>query len=154
MKVHLKFELDCEPEAALEALQSPDVFQDVSAPFTTFIPLERGGFPEKWTPGPHPAYGMAFGIIPIGKQIITIDVLDEPHDVRVVRDSGGGVSGVLGLITTWEHRMAVSPLPDGRTLYRDQLTFGAGRLTPFVGIGLWAFWQYRGARIRMLSKEW
>jgi hypothetical protein len=154
MRVLLKFELDCTPDAALAALLDPSVFQAVSAPFTTFESLEPGGFPRLWTPGPHRLLGKALGIIPIGEQIVDLAVLERPGGVRFVRDSGGGVSGALAIVTTWQHSMAVSALPDGRTLYRDQLVFGAGLLGIPVWAGLWAFWQWRGARIRLLSRSW
>jgi hypothetical protein len=153
MRVLLKFELDCTPDAALSALLDPSVFRAVSAPFTTFESLEPGGFPRVWTPGPHRLVGKAFGIVPIGEQVVDLTVLDR-RGAQIVRDSGGGVSGSLALISDWQHSMAVAPLPDGRTLYRDQLVFGAGLLSVPAWVALWAFWQWRGARIRSLSQQW
>jgi hypothetical protein len=154
MRVLLKFELDCTPDAALSALLDPSVFRAVSAPFTTFESLEPGGFPHVWTPGAHRLLGKAFSVVPIGEQIVDLTVIERPGSVRIVRDSGSGVSGALAVLTGWQHSMAVSPLPGGRTFYRDQLVFGAGLLSVPAWFGLWAFWQWRGARIRSLSKGW
>jgi hypothetical protein len=42
----------------------------------------------------------------------------------------------------------VSPLPGGRTFYRDRLDISAGPLTPVVWIGTWLLWQYRAMGIR------
>lgn len=69
-------------------------------------------------------------------------------------DSGGALNGAMSVITRWQHTMAVSETEDGRTLYRDQLKFGAGPLTILMWPALWAFWQWRGRRIRRLSRDW
>ena len=46
--------------------------------------------------------------------------------------------------------MAVSALPDGRTLYRDRLDISAGIATPFIWAAMWIMWQWRAARLRRL----
>ena len=52
--------------------------------------------------------------------------------------------------------MAISPDPagTGKTLYRDRLIIGAGALTPAAWYGMWALWQWRGARLRQLAPNW
>ena len=50
--------------------------------------------------------------------------------------------------------MAVSALPDGRTLYRDQLLAHAGALDLVAWYPTWAFWQWRGLRLRQLAPTW
>jgi hypothetical protein len=154
VRILLKLVLTCEPDAAWDALRSPAVFRAVAAPFTTFESLEPDGFPRRWTAGPHPVRSRAFGIAPMGEQVIDLSFEERPDGVRRVNDRGHGVDGVLGLITLWRHTMAVSATEDGRTLYRDQLVMGAGLLTVPVWLGLWAFWQWRGVRIRALSAGW
>ena len=154
MRILLKLVLDCEPDAAWDALRSPAVFRAVAAPFTTFESLEPDGFPARWSEGPHPVRSKAFGIAPMGEQVIDLSFEERPTGVRRVNDFGHGVSGTLGLITRWRHTMAVSESGDGRTLYRDQLLMGAGALTLPVWFGLWLFWQWRGVRIRALSRGW
>jgi hypothetical protein len=142
MRIMLKFVLDCEPDAAWRALRSPDVFRAVAGPWMTFESLEPNGFPTLWPVGPHPV------------QNIDISFAEAPGDVRLVRDFGGGTSGPLAAVTTWRHTMAVAPALNGRTLYRDQLIVGAGPLTLPVWFGMWLFWQWRGLRIRQLSRSW
>lgn len=154
MHVMLKLELDCTPDAAWAALRRPTVFRAVSAPFTTFSSLEPDGFPEQWPEGDHRVRGKAFGIIPVGEQSIDISYPQPRDGVRVVRDSGGGVSGPLGLVTYWQHSMAVSELADGRTLYRDKLVYDAGLLNFVMWPVFWLFWQWRAARIRRLAPTW
>ena len=137
MRILLKLELDCTPDAAWNAIRSPAVFQQVSYPLTTFASLEDGGFPAQWPEGRHLVSVRALGLTDIGRQSIDISYPRRRDGVRVVRDTGVGVSGPVSLVTRWRHEMAVSALPDGRTLYRDQLRFSAGPLT----LPLWAvYW--------------
>jgi hypothetical protein len=74
--------------------------------------------------------------------------------VRVMRDAGWGLSGPLTLVTRWEHTMTIAEAPDGRTLYRDQLVFGAGGLTLLLWPAYWAFWQWRAIGIARLAPSW
>ena len=158
MRILLKFELDCEPDAAWTALRSPAVFRSVARPFTTFKPIDPPKFPDVWGDKPMRVSVRALGFIPIGEQVIDISTRTLPRpgkgDVRLVRDTGGGLTGPLALVTSWQHTMAVSPAPDGRTLYRDQLNFGAGILGPLFWPVYWAFWQWRASKIRSRSKRW
>lgn len=154
MRILLKLVLDCTPDAAWNAVRSPRGMQQVSAPFTTFESLERVGFPPFWSPGEHPVKISSFGVVPIGDQVIGISYPERQDDVRVQRDDGRGLSGPLALVTRWQHSIAIAPAPGGRTLYRDQLVFEAGLLTPLLWLGYWVFWQWRGARIRSLAPTW
>jgi hypothetical protein len=154
MRILLRFELDCTPDAAWLALRSPAVFRAVAAPLTTFSSREPDGFPTVWSAGEHPALGRAFGLVPVGEQIIDISTEERADGVRIVHDDGRGTSGALAAITVWHHSMAVSAIDDERTLYRDQLVFRAGILTLPVWAGLWLFWQWRGLRIRQLAPAW
>ena len=150
MRVLLKFGLQCSADAAWRALASPAVFRAVSAPFTTFTSGELNGFPQSWPAGEHPVTAFAFGVIPVGEQVIDIS-FEERDGARIVHDDGGGVSGPLALARDWHHSMAVSASADGRTLYRDELRFaGPVILWPVF----WAFWQWRGWRLRTLAPRW
>lgn len=153
MRVLLKLVLDCTPDAAWRALTSPAVFRRVSAPFLGFESLERDGFPEQWSPGRHALEARAFDLVPIGEQTVDLAFLRK-GDARIVRDTGRGVSGPLTFIDRWEHSMAVSPAANGKTLYRDQLVFSAAPASAALWPFYWAFWQWRGSRIRSLSSEW
>lgn len=150
----LKFELDCTPDAAWRAIRSPSVFRAVSAPFTTFTPLDPAGFPELWPAGEHHVEARAFGVLPVGTQAIDISFPQRNDGVRTVVDSGGGLSGLLTAVNTWHHTMAVSSTAGGCTLYRDELRFTAGVLTLPLWLTFWGFWQWRGLRIRQLSRRW
>ncbi|CAN5160099.1 hypothetical protein BH09ACT1_BH09ACT1_29500 [soil metagenome] len=154
MKVMLKLVLNCTPDAAWQAVRSPSVFTAVSKPFTTFSSLEPDGFPAVWPAGDHPAAAKAFGLVPIGVQVIRISFPDPVGDVRRVLDTGFGESGLLTGVRRWNHTMAVSPAPGGKTLYRDRLIFEAGAITPLLWPVYWAFWQWRALRISQLARGW
>ena len=154
MRVLLKLELDCEVDAAWRAIRSPTVLSAVSFPFTSFESLEQGGFPPLWPEGDHLVQVRALGLWEVGQQVIGVRYPAQRGDVQVMRDAGGGISGPLALVTRWQHTMAVSPLPNGRTLYRDQLVFGAGPLTVALWPVYWAFWQWRAFGLRRLAPGW
>jgi len=154
VRILLKLELDCSPDAAWRAIRSPAVLEQVSFPFTAFDSLEAGGFPELWSEGDHHVLVRAFGLVDAATQNIGISFPPRRDDVRIMQDSGPPLSGPLAIITRWRHRLAVSALPDGRTLYRDELSFSAGPATPLVWAGLWAFWQWRAVGIRRLAATW
>lgn len=166
MRVLLKLVLDCAPDDAWRAIRSPDVFAAVSAPLTYFRSLEPDGFPGSWPPGPHRVMVCAARLVDIGEQTIDISYPDSvalrrtwgPGDanpaVRIMRDTGRGLSGPLTVVTRWEHTMAIAPAPGGRTLYRDQLVFAAGVLTPLLWPLYWGFWQWRAIGMRRLAPSW
>jgi hypothetical protein len=154
MRILLKLELDCDPDAAWEAIRSPSVFRAASAPLTVFRSLEPEGFPERWPIGTHTVEVRALGLVPIGTQAITISEHHDRPGVRIVRDSGGGLSGSLTVVTHWRHSMAVSATPDGRTLFRDQLEFSAGALTVLMWPVYWLFWQWRAYRMIRFAPSW
>ena len=151
MRILLKLVLDCDPDAAWNAIRSPEVFRAVSFPLTTFESLEPGGFPERWSAGEHPVLVKALGLVPIGEQTIDIAFPERKDVIRTVVDTGRGLSGQLTLVTNWKHTMAVSPAPGNRTLYRDQLAFGGPILLWPV---FWAFWQWRALGLKRMAPAW
>lgn len=153
MRVLLKVELDCAPDAAWRAVRSPAVMREVASPFIGFASLEESGFPQEWPEGPHPVEMKALGIYRLGEQVIDISYL-ERRGARIVHDSGIGLTGPLTVVTRWEHSIAISPAPGGRTLYRDRLEFSAGPLTLLLWPVYWLFWQWRASGIRRRASTW
>jgi len=159
MRVLLKMTLDCEPDAAWRAIRRPSVLNEVSSPLSRFVSLEEDGFPELWPEGPHPVRMLAANSLVVGDQVIDVSYIvkpgrgDEPR-VRIMRDFGHGLSGPLAIPTRWEHSMAISAAPGNKTLYRDQLVFEAGLLTPVLWPAYWSFWQWRASGIRRLAPTW
>jgi hypothetical protein len=155
MRVVLKLVLDCEPEAAWRAIQSPTVFREASLPLLAFRSLEDEGFPNRWDEGRHPVQISALGI-PLGTQAIGIELPERRHEgVQILRDNGEGITGLNSIFRTWDHRMAIARGPrPGTTLYRDRLRFDAGPLSAALWPSLWALWQFRGARLTALAPSW
>lgn len=149
MRVTLRLELDAHPETVWTVLHDPLALAEVVAPLLELEPVGHRRFPPTWTPGDHLVRSRLLGVVTLGDQLIRLSS-SRKGDARILEDSGGPVSGALGLVTSWRHRMAVSPLADGRTLYRDRLDFSAGILTPVVWPAVWALWQYRALGIRRL----
>lgn len=156
MRVLLKLTLDCEPEAAWRAIQSPTVFREASLPLLSFRSLEPNGFPARWEEGVHPVQ-MSLGGLPLGSQTIDIELPERRHTgVQILRDHGAGLTGINTVFTKWDHRMAIAadPAGTGKTLYRDRLIFEAGPMTAAIWPSMWAFWQLRGARLKALAPGW
>jgi len=152
MRILLKLELDCDPDDAWRAIRSPEIFQEVLYPLSQFRSLEVGGFTERWEPGEHPVKVLMMGRFLVGQQVIRVS-FDE-DGTRIMRDTGRGLSGPLAVISQWDHSMAISASPDGKTLYRDQLTFSAGVLSPLLWPLYWAFWQWRASALKRLAPSW
>jgi hypothetical protein len=162
MRVLLKFVLDCDPDAAWRALQSPTAFREVAMPWVDVRPETPGGLPTVWGTDEYRVRVRALGAVAVGTQAIRLNAVGarEPG-VRILRDSGGGESGLLAAIPHLDHQMAIAPDPAGpdsegrvRTLYRDKLEVHAGVLTPIAWYTLWAFWQWRGRQLRRLAPTW
>lgn len=157
----LKLVLDCEPDAAWHALRSPAALREVVSPWLDFSSLEPGGFPAQWQEGEHLMTALALRTLAVGTDAVDISYPGGlPPGVRMLRDRGGIRSGLLGRgLRGWDHRMAVSPAPPApgsdtaRTLYRDRLELH-GPLAPAAWYPVWAFWQWRGARLVRLAPTW
>ncbi|MEN9752295.1 MAG: hypothetical protein RLZZ600_1342 [Actinomycetota bacterium] len=155
MYVFLRLELDCSPDDAWNALGNPAVFRAVMRPLMRVRSLDAGGFPKRWSQDEvHHVSMRLFGVVPMGHHSIDITYTERPGGVRMVVDQGEPLSGILSRTSTWDHRMAVSASPGGKTLYRDRLSVKAGILTLPLWLGLWALWQYRGARLQKLARRW
>lgn len=155
MHVGLRIVLNAPVEVVRDALLAPEVMVAVTRPMLVYRSLSAAGFPRRWTPGtPHPVRADAFGVLSSGRTRVDIDLI-EIDGVPVQRDNGGGTSGLFARMDM-QHRMAATPLPDGRTLFRDRLSYRT-RPRP-LGIvlwpGLWVVWQWRAARMRALAPTW
>lgn len=157
MRVLLKFEIDCDADAAWRAIHSPAVLSELYGALLRVSPIEAT--PTSWTPGDEAAMQLhAGGVLPLGKQLIHLSDSERIVDgsrVRILRDTGIPLSGPLAGLDVWDHQMAVSAVPGrpDRTLWRDRLVFdgiGAAAYWP----ALWAAWQWRELRIRQLAPTW
>src|SRR4051812_27165668 len=154
MRVLLKLTLDCDPDAAWRALQSPTAFREVAMPWLDFRSDEPGGFPTTWG-SEHRVRVKALGAFTVGTQAIRLDTLrsTDPREqaTRILHDSGGGTGGALAAIPHLDHRMAIAPDParpgEGgrpRTPYRRQPILRARAPPPFARDAFLAVWPGRG----------
>lgn len=154
MRVLLKLQLDCEAETAWIKLHEPETFAAVFAPLIRVRPLEPGGFPATWERGEYRIQLRLLGVIPMGTQLVKLDFRENTETgINVLRDTGGALGGPLALLRGWDHRMAVSAMKDGRTLYRDQLR-ASGPFSVLAWPVLWLAWQWRAARLTWLARDW
>ena len=73
MRVALRLVLDCPPDAAWEALQSPDVFREVFHPLANVEPIDPPVFPQAWPDGPTLLRLTSFsGLVPLGERILCV----------------------------------------------------------------------------------
>ncbi len=152
MHVVLQLDLDATPEQVWEMLNDPLALGQVVAPLLEIEPVGHRRFPPTWTRGDHLVRTRLFGLLAIGDQRIRLAHLP-PRRRAHPRGLGRAGVGRARHRARWRHRMAVSSLPGGHTLYRDRLDFSAGVLTPIVWIGIWMLWQYRAIGIRRVIAE-
>jgi len=159
MRILLKLEIDCDPDAAWRAVHSPRAVAELYGPLLDLSPLAVEGLPTSWKPGDDVAVAMsALGLVPMGRQLIHMSerFVDEPAGrVRIFRDSGIPLTGPLASLDVWDHQMAISPVPGhpDRTLWRDRLVIGGPTAIALWPV-LWSAWQWRAARIRALAPTW
>jgi hypothetical protein len=151
MRVTLRLELDCSPDDAWDALHAPAAMQYVMRPLLTFRMADGSRVPDRWEEGRGYVLRMKlFGLIPAGDE--RVEVTSETRgDARVLIDDGGPVSGALGVVSDWRHRMGVSPAAGGRTLYRDRLDVKGASVVAIWPV-YWIVWQWRASRLKRLAR--
>jgi hypothetical protein len=58
-----------------------------------------------------------------------------------------------GLISVWNHQMAVESKPDGQSVYSDVVEIRAGVFTPLVWLYANIFYRYRQMRWQLLANR-
>ncbi len=77
-----------------------------------------------------------------------------PHQIRIARvdhverEIDTEESG--GLVSTWDHRMRVTPISADESLYADRIHLHAHWLTPLVWLYAWIYYRHRHKRWRAL----
>ncbi len=154
MRVHLSTPLNAPPEWVAGQLQSTAVFRHITAPLVQFRPALGKEWPTHWAPGDLPLHMRLLGVLPMGPQTVRISF--EPPAQRggwpTLRDNGEGL-----LMRHWDHRITLQPLPDGRTLYTDDIEVVARHLpwlmTPLSTLFAHVFYRHRQRRWRQLAEQ-
>lgn len=154
MRVHLSTPLSAPPEWVAAQLQSTAVFRHITAPLIQFHPARGTEWPTHWAPGELALHMRLLSVLPMGPQTVRISI--EPAAQRggwpTLRDNGEGV-----LMRRWDHRITLQPLPDGRTLYTDDIEVIARHLpwlmTPLSALFAQVFYRHRQRRWRQLAAQ-
>lgn len=86
------------------------------------------------------------GVLPLGAHWIVISF--PAGEEFELYDRGHG-----RLARTWNHRITVQALPDGRTRYTDRVDVRAGPLTPLIWLFAQVFYRHRQCRWRHLVRR-
>lgn len=103
-------------------------------------------WPVEWREGEEASSRLLFlHLIPAWQHSIRVVRVDEDRRELLTHERGGPIE-------TWNHRLSVEPLADGRSRYTDEIEVGAGPLTPLVWILANLFYRYRQSRWHALAK--
>lgn len=139
--------LPARPERVWEHVQTPRLMQYVGKGLVRFAPAGGKRFPDKWTEGEHKAWLYLFGIIPLGWQVIGIELPPGDGPGRQLRDNGHSP-----LIRRWDHRIIIEPEGTG-TRYTDSIAIEAGFLRPVIARAADIFFAHRQRRLKAIAER-
>ena len=152
MRVHLSTPLNAPPDWVAAQLQSTAVFRHITAPLVRFKRPGGAPWPAHWSPGDLRVQMWLLGLLPMGPQTVRISI-EAPVQADgwpTLRDNGEGA-----LMRRWDHRITLQALPDGRTLYTDDIEVVARHLpwlmTPLSAAFAQVFYRHRQRRWRQLA---
>ncbi len=143
MKLVLSTRLEAALPLCAEAVMRPALLQAVAAPLVRFTPVQ-GEWPSRWMPGPFLVKLHLFGWLPLGEQVIGIELPPSSAQRFELLDLGHSP-----LIPKWHHRITLET-DDAGTRYTDALDLDAGWRTPLVWAFAWLFYRHRQRRWRQL----
>ena len=154
MRVHLSTPLNAPPDWVAAQLQSTAVFRHITAPLVRFKRPGGAPWPTHWSPGNLRVQMWLLGLLPMGPQTVRISI-EAPAQAGgwpTLRDNGEGM-----LMRRWDHRITLQALPDGRTLYTDDIEVVARHLpwlmTPLSAAFAQVFYRHRQRRWRQLAAQ-
>lgn len=155
MQIRLSTTLDAPPDWVATHLQSTAVFRSITAPLLRFQPAHGTTWPARWAPGETQLRMQLLGVVPLGRHTVRISVHPRAPgggDWPTLRDNGEGT-----LLRRWDHRITWRALPDGRTLYTDEVAVAARHLpllmTPVAAAFAHVFYRHRQRRWRRLAQR-
>jgi hypothetical protein len=142
--VSMSTHLPASPETVWDHVQTPRLLHHVAWPLIRFVPKGARWPAERWTEGRHETWMFLFGFLPIGWQVIGIELPTATPGRHVVRDNGYGP-----LIRRWDHWIEIEPEGCGAR-YTDIIHIDAGWLTAVVTSFAKIFYRHRQRRWRNL----
>ncbi|GAA4465034.1 hypothetical protein GCM10023189_45130 [Nibrella saemangeumensis] len=148
MTITLSSYLAISAEVAFDRVKRPALLHYIGYPLIHFVPSTP--FPSVWQEGEYETQMNLLGLIPLGRQLIRIELPTPATDGSFrVRDNGQGQ-----LARTWDHWITINPVDTNRCRYTDQVSVQAGLLTPLVwlfALGFYSWRQYRWKRLVRLN---
>ncbi len=144
--VEISTHLNAPPERVWEEVNRPKLLLFVSHPVLQFRLVEPANLPDQWADGDYVFKLRWRGIVPFGKQVISISRPSTEGALRCLRDNGRSA-----LAKRWDHLISVEPDGDG-TRYTDRIEIDAGIATPIVAIFARSFYAHRQKRWHKLVK--
>jgi hypothetical protein len=143
--IHIETHLAADPDIVKNHVLTPALLNYVVAGLMKFQPIDPPAFPDRWIPGKYMVRMLAFHVIPVGRQVVGIELPQESDD-WFVRDNGGG-----SIARVWDHLIFVEPEGKG-TRYTDLVRIDAGILTWPVVLYATLFYRHRQRRWRKLVR--
>ncbi|CCH89346.1 conserved protein of unknown function [Modestobacter italicus] len=147
MLVTVTTELPCTVELAGDVVRSSRLLVHVYWPLLVFRPVDPPELPVTWRVEDYLVTMRLLGLVPLGRQTISISFPTTTPDRLLLRDNGSGQ-----LLRRWDHLITIEPgSRPGRTRYTDRIDVEAGRFT----VVAWAFahmlYRWRQRRWRHLA---
>ncbi len=135
--------LDAPAAVVWRAVRSPAALVHVAAPVLRMPALDDRQ--RAWQPGESVTTRLLlFGVLPVSRHTVRIDVLDDAAMTARTDEHGGPVS-------VWRHHLTVEAAGPTSCRYTDEVEIGAGRLTALVGVLASGFFRWRQHRWRRLA---
>lgn len=149
MKISIASTFNISLELFIFHLKKTKTLEFVSSPIIKFKLKNESKFPLEWHKGSFEVDMFFLGFIPLGSQIIKIELIkDGDGGEFCIRDNGGG-----DLIDTWDHYIFVSETEEGKVAYRDEIEIKAGLLTLFGWLFAYLLYNWRQYRWKLLIKR-
>ena len=108
--IRIATHLAAKPDVVKNHVMTPALLNYVVAGLMKFRPIVPTAFPDRWTPGKYTVLMLAFHAIPVGRQVVGIE-LPQENDDWLVRDNGSG-----SIARVWDHLIFVEPDGTGSEL--------------------------------------
>jgi len=136
--------LDAPPDRVWDAVGTPRLLQYVTHPMIRFTPVAPPQFPDRWKEGDYVVRMALYGVLPLGRQVVSISWPAPEGEGLKIRDNGHSA-----LIRRWDHLITIAPDGNG-TCYTDRIEIEAGLITPIVAALARRFYAHRQKRWRNL----
>jgi len=137
----------CDYETFVSRVLTSASLHYIAKPLLSFNPTDPKEFPQKWVNGEYSVQIKLFGVIPLGNQMIRIELIEKGKDQEyIIRDNGSSK-----LIPKWDHWIFISKTNDPNIIrYLDRVEIKAGLMTPIIWLFAHIFYRWRQYRWKKL----